>query len=123
MIKSNIPFGMLFETPAMTPLQELPIPKYDPTESISFITDARGQKVPYVQETWAIFGTQTITRVEAETTDADFNNTVHHMGTTTVTKIAVETTDTDFSNAIHQMGTQTITQVIRETTDSDPYYL
>jgi len=90
-----LPFGLLFEEAAPLP-QGLVSPVYDEDTDLSYVKDADGSRVPYV-EFCGILGTQTVTEVKDEETDEDeeeerFNQL---MGTDTATKADGENTDED----------------------------
>lgn len=65
----SVPFGLLFEELAPD-VQHHVLPIYDEEEGLSYAKDLQGHLVPYVEIAQAT-GTETITRVRDESTDAD----------------------------------------------------
>lgn len=111
-----VPFGMLFEEPVIDDYS-FPQMKYNLEQSISVVRNEDGEYVPFVQENWAVLGTETATKSGGEGTDED-RSPVAMMGTKTVTEVRRETTDSDKSD-IFQLGTETVTRNKTEATDSD----
>lgn len=115
-----MPFGLLFQEPAVDP-GEMPVPSYDEDRDISLI-EKDGEAIPFVTVVPSGMATQTITEVERESTDQDFDpaNPDWCLGTFTETKIEREPTDRDPSvSLVAMMATQTATAVAREDTDED----
>jgi hypothetical protein len=123
----NIPFGLLFEEVAPNPKVTI-LPSYSEEKDLSFVEDAHGQPIPYV-EFGASTGTLTETKVHQEGTDTDPEDDhagFSYTGTTTSTAVEAEMTDTDPSDDHeHQpvwrsfMGTDTFTEAAGEPTDKD----
>ncbi len=90
----QVPFGMLFEEQNTKQAQVMTMPEYNPDDSISYICDSTGQRVPFVEWARASLGTQTITAVADESSDTD-PDPPRPLGTLTGTKVRAETTDAD----------------------------
>jgi len=91
-----IPFGMLFEEQQEADLSKLVTPEYDPIDGISYITDSKGKRIPFLHWAHEAFATQSQTNVRAEITDTDPTDDRSRIITTqTITKVKGETTDTD----------------------------
>lgn len=103
---------------------EMPEIEYSPIHQMSYAVADKNKQEPYVMSTWMI-GTETETRVRADTTDSDDPKgtiTVPTLGTETFTKVYAEGTDSDDhkdAQLIAALGTETFTEVRSEVTDSD----
>lgn len=119
--RGRLPFILLFEEPAPEPKSSLE-PIYDEATGISYIKDAKGLLVPFVQIP-SIEGTETFTRIEKESNDSDQQPTQIVLSTSTATAVKGEETDADpdgsEDSSTWPFGTSTETFVVEETTDSD----
>lgn len=117
MNESPVPFGMLFAESAPMPSgKQHPVPRYDPSEGMSYIVGDNGDHIPFIQLSSYISSTQTVTEVRTESTDTDQDDRQAFLATQTETK-SIETTDRDDDPRI--VATQTETRVRVESTDTD----
>jgi len=120
MSKKAMPFGLVFQEPAVDP-GEMLVPIYDEDRDMSFV-EKDGEAVPFVTVASAGMATRTMTEVAREPTDQDFDpaNPAWSLGMLTKTKIEREPTDRAPSmSLVSMMATQTGTAVARENTDQD----
>lgn len=115
-----IPFGLLFEEPALELPIGLPLPVYDEDSGISYLVDEQNQRVPYMDCDCPAMGSET--RVQREMPDAP---PVSWLGRTeTFTAVAREPSDADVNDvlradltlAIHSQC-DTMTKAQRERND------
>lgn len=91
-----LPFGVRFEEPARQGC-DIPAPLYDEASCVSLLTLPSGRTVPFVEAD--LLGTETFTRVRAESSDTDPEDDhrvdCRGLGTETFTCVESEGTDTD----------------------------
>lgn len=118
--KFHIPFGLLFEEPALQPAESI-LPFYDEETDLSYISDRNGNWIPYV-ETMSTISTNTVTEAATEPTDSDELLQSHLLATQRETRIQNEITETDRGDDCARisfcMDTNTTTAVEKESTDS-----
>jgi hypothetical protein len=133
------PFGMLFEECAQAPITLTVVPEYDSTESLSFIVDQAGNRIPFISQEWTMAATETLTLIRAEASDSDQEQPVlgtqtatkvqaegsdddtppKALATATETRVKTESGDNDTNGFYFRLGTQTLTEVRAENTDAD----
>lgn len=116
MSSRNKPFGMLFEEDAHAESPFAVAPEYDPLESLSYIIDSSGKRIPFILQDWTLAQTQTATLVQAEGSDSD--QAQPGTGTQTATKVLAEGSDDDAAQ-FSVLATATETRVQAESGDTD----
>jgi hypothetical protein len=119
----QIPFTLLFEEPGSNVYRTKP--EYDEDLDLSVVWKGN-EKIPFITLREHSLGTQTITKMEIESTDRDAqaNDLLdfafsYGLGTMTFTDVDAEVTDSDPGGIFNELNTHTITAVHGETVDED----
>lgn len=119
----QIPFALLFEEQGSNVCRAKP--EYDEDMELSIVRKGN-EKIPFITLRGRGLGTQTVTRMETESTDRDAQPGdlleiaySYGLGTLTFTEVEAEVTDSDPGRLSNELNTHTYTAVIKETTDKD----